>query len=290
VRWTPGGTSGNIEDRRSQGGGAFGGFGPRRAGMSLGGLLLLVLLSAVFKTDLVSPGAGPATSSYYTSSPGLPDPAREAAEQPAVEFVSFVLDDAQKTWSRVLPTTTGRAYRDAKLVLFRDTTQSGCGFAQSATGPFYCPTDEKVYIDLGFFEELKNRFGAPGEFAQAYVLTHEIGHHVQNILGLSSRVRNLQESNPSSANALSVRLELQADCFAGIWGNSTAQRKLLEDKDVQSGLRAAAAVGDDHIQKMSGSRVSPESFTHGSSQQRMDWFNRGLQSGEVAKCDTFTQE
>jgi predicted metalloprotease len=279
VRWTPGGISGDIEDRRSQG------FpGGRGAGIGAGGFLILVLLSLIFKQDFVSMFYGPAT---YTN--GAPDPARDAAEKPTVEFVSFVLDDTQKTWTRVLPASTGAEYRNAKLVLFRDGTDSGCGFAQAATGPFYCPADEKVYIDLSFFDELKTRFGAPGEFAQAYVLAHEIGHHVQNILGLSTEVRNLQQRNPQAVNALSVRLELQADCFAGIWANSTAQRSLLEDKDVESGLRAAAAVGDDRIQRMGGSRVKPESFTHGSSEQRMDWFNRGLQSGQVGNCDTFAQ-
>jgi predicted metalloprotease len=279
MRWTRGGTSSDIEDRRSHG------IGVRGAGVGAGGLLLLTVLSLIFKQDLVSVFTG--TDGGYSARTA--DPARDAAEQPLVEFVSFVLDDAQKTWTQALPSATGTQYRNAKLVLFREATDSGCGFAQSATGPFYCPADEKVYIDLSFYEELKNRFGAPGEFAQAYVLAHEIGHHVQHILGLSSRVQSLQQRNPGSANALSVRLELQADCMAGIWANSTAQRNLIEDQDVESGLRAAAAIGDDRLQRMAGRHVSPESFTHGSSQQRTEWFRRGLQSGRVRDCDTFAE-
>jgi predicted metalloprotease len=200
-----------------------------------------------------------------------------------------VLDDTQKTWERVLPQQNGVPYRHAKLVLFRDATDSSCGLAEAATGPFYCPADEKVYVDLGFYDELKNRFGAPGEFAQAYVLAHEIGHHVQTLLGISGKVRALQQENPSAANPLSVRLELQADCFAGIWANSTAQRNLIEQKDVEAGIRAAGAVGDDRMQRMAGGRVSPESFTHGSSAQRAAWFERGLAGGDLAQCNTFAE-
>jgi predicted metalloprotease len=218
-----------------------------------------------------------------------PDPGRDAAEKPLVQFVSFVLDDTQKTWEQILPQQVGTPYRHAKLVLFRDYTQSGCGGAQSATGPFYCPADEKVYIDLGFYDELKRRFGAPGEFAQAYVLAHEVGHHVQKIVGLESKVRRLQSDNPGEVNQLSVKMELQADCLAGVWAHSTQQRGLLDPGDVESALGAAAAVGDDHIQKMSRGRVQPETFTHGSSEQRMSWFRKGLDSGTVAACNTFAQ-
>jgi predicted metalloprotease len=175
-------------------------------------------------------------------------------------------------------------------VLFRDATYSGCGSAQAATGPFYCPADEKVYIDLGFYDELKQRFGAPGEFAQAYVLAHEIGHHVQKITGVENKVRQLQSSNPSAANPLSVALELQADCYAGVWAHSTQQRGLLDPGDVESALHAAAAVGDDHIQQMTRGRVQPETFTHGSSQQRTEWFNKGLNSGSISACNTFAQQ
>lgn len=181
----------------------------------------------------------------------------------------------------------GAQYRNAKLVLFRDFVNSGCGGAESSSGPFYCPEDEKVYIDLGFFDELQQRFGAPGEFAQAYVLAHEIGHHVQKILGIDRQVRQLLRSHPEQANALSVRLELQADCLAGVWGHSTAQRNILEQGDVAAGLGAAAAVGDDRLERMSSGHVSPESFTHGTSAQRVEWFKRGLSEGTVTACNTF---
>jgi len=196
------------------------------------------------------------------------------------------LNDAQSTWSQILP-SQGAQYRHAKLVLFRDSIDSACGLAQSATGPFYCPEDEKVYIDLGFYDELKQRFGAPGDFAEAYVLAHEIGHHVQKLLGIEGKVRAAQQQNPQAANQLSVRLELQADCFAGVWGHSTQQRNILEAGDVDDGLKAAAAVGDDRLQRMSSGRVNPESFTHGSSAQRMQWFQRGFQDGTIASCNTF---
>jgi uncharacterized protein len=287
MRWTPGGVSGDIEDRRDQGGGGGGGFGGMRLG--LGGLLILFVLSLVFRQNffaLLGGGGAPATGSAAVSTP---NPSRDAAEKPLVQFVSFVLDDTQKTWDQLLPQQAGTPYRHAKLVLFREATQSACGGADAATGPFYCPGDEKVYIDLGFYDELKRRFGAPGEFAQAYVLAHEVGHHVQKIMGIESKVRQFQRQNPSAVNAVSVQMELQADCFAGVWAHSTQQRGLLEQGDVQSALGAAAAVGDDHIQQMTRGRVQPESFTHGSSQQRTDWFNRGLNSGSISSCNTFAQ-
>lgn len=282
MRWTPGGQSDNIEDRRSSGG--MGGGGAR---LGLGGIVILFILSIVFKKDFFSllNTSGGGVASTTTSQP---NPELDAREQPLVQFVSFVLDDAQKEWKQILPTEAGVPYRDAKLVLFRDATNSGCGFAQSASGPFYCPTDQKVYIDLGFYDELKNRFGASGDFAQAYVLAHEIGHHVQNLLGIDGKVRQAQRANPGAANDLSVRLELQADCLAGVWGHSTQQRNILEQGDVEKALNAAAAIGDDRIQRMSGSRVSPESFTHGSSQQRMQWFQAGFNSGNLSACNTFT--
>jgi predicted metalloprotease len=178
-------------------------------------------------------------------------------------------------------------YRKAKLVLFRDGVQSACGAAESSAGPFYCPADEKVYLDLGFFDELRTRFRAPGEFAAAYVVAHEIGHHVQNVLGIERRLRALQRQDPSSANELSVKMELQADCLAGVWAHSTAQRQLLESGDLESGLGAAAAVGDDRIQKEAMGRVHPESFTHGTSAQRMQWFSRGYERGDAGACETF---
>ena len=281
MRWTPGGVSGDIEDRRAEGGSRI-----RGVHLGVGGTILLVLLSFIFKRDFLSLFSGP-------PEPGsaVGEASRTAVEDPAeanlVQFVSFVLDDTQKTWERVLPQQAGVPYRHAKLVLFRDATDSACGLAQTATGPFYCPADEKVYVDLGFYDELKNRFGAPGEFAQAYVLAHEVGHHVQNILGIADKVHQLQERSASQANPLSVRLELQADCFAGVWGNSTAQRKLIEQQDVEAGIRAAGAVGDDRLQRMATGYVSPESFTHGSSAQRAEWFQRGLASGDIAQCNTF---
>ena len=286
MRWTPGGVSDDIEDRRddSSGGGfGFGGGGFGGIHLGIGGTLLLIILSFVFKTNLFSLFSGPAVPSHTVRTA---DPSRDAREQKQVEFVSFVLDDVQHTWEKLLP-QSGVRYRHAKLVLFRDSIRSACGVAESATGPFYCPGDEKVYIDLGFYDELRNRFGAPGEFAQAYVLAHEIGHHVQKLLGIESKVRRLQEREPSEQNPLSVRLELQADCFAGVWGNSTEQRNIIDQSDIAAGLRAAAAVGDDRLQRMATGHVSPESFTHGSSAQRTHWFRRGLDSGEVAACNTF---
>jgi len=209
------------------------------------------------------------------------------AQKTEVQFVSFVLDDVQTTWQNLLPAQAGKQYRHAKLVLFRDSIESPCGQAGSATGPFYCPEDEKVYLDLGFFDQLKNQFGAPGEFAQAYVIAHEIGHHVQKILGIESKVERMRRSDPSEANPLSVRVELQADCFAGVWANSTEQRNIVHEADIRAGLRAAAAVGDDRLQRMATGRVSPETFTHGSSQQRDHWFQTGLNSGQISACNTF---
>jgi predicted metalloprotease len=284
MEWTPGGSGDDIEDRRDEGGGSGGGFGFGGFGgihLGIGGTLVVIVLSIIFRSNLFTSGVPVAATRG-------PDTARDASEQNEVEFVKFVLNDVQANWDRLLP-QSGASYRHAKLVLFRDETQSGCGEAESATGPFYCPQDEKVYLDLGFFEELRNRFGAPGEFAQAYVIAHEIGHHVQKLLGIEGKVRRLQRSEPSETNHLSVALELQADCFAGVWGNSTEQRKLINQDDIAAGLRAAAAVGDDRLQRMATGRVSPESFTHGSSAQRMAWFKKGLDSGRVSACNTLEQ-
>ena len=211
---------------------------------------------------------------------------RDQRELPEVKVVSFILDDVQKNWDRVLPEQTKVPYHHAKLVLYRRSDPSACGRALSATGPFYCPGDEKVYLDLEFFTELKRRFGAPGDFAQAYVIAHEIGHHVQKLLGIEPKIRHLQEENPREANPLSVKLELQADCFAGIWAHSTQQRDLVDGKDIASAMRAAAAVGDDRLQRQSRGYVNPESFTHGSSAERVDWFRRGLNSGRIDSCNT----
>ncbi len=253
--------------------------------MGLGGLIVLGILSFVFKTDLISPFLG--TGGGGSGAVSRPDPERDIAEKPMVEFVSFALDDMQlKTWPDILA-RQGSQYRRATLVLFRDGVQSACGMGQAASGPFYCPGDEKVYIDLGFYEELKRQFGAPGDFAQAYVLAHEIGHHVQKILGIESKMRAAQQRNPAAANQLSVRMELQADCFAGIWGHATNSRNLLEGGDVEEAMTAAASIGDDRIQKMSSGRVVPEKFTHGSSAQRVEWFKRGMETGQLSACDTF---
>jgi predicted metalloprotease len=288
MRWTPGGRSGNLEDRRSQGGAPMGlGMGGGGMRLGLGGIIIVFILSLVFKTDFFSllsgnPGA-PATSSVRQS-----DPTRDAREERTVQFVSFVLDDAQNTWKQILP-AAGAQYSDAKLVLFRNAVASACGTAQSAVGPFYCPADHKVYIDLGFYDDLKSRFGASGDFAQAYVLAHEIGHHVQNLLGIDGQVRRAQRANPRAANELSVRLELQADCLAGVWAHSTNQRNLLEKGDLDQALNAAAAIGDDRLQKMSSGQVRPESFTHGTSQQRAQWLQQGFNSGTVSSCNTFAQ-
>jgi predicted metalloprotease len=279
MRWTPGGTSRNIEDRRASGGALR-----RGVPIGIGGFVLLLALSLATGQNFLSiidvlpdQATIPTTGGGPASAPSSPE------EERLVQFVSFVLDDAQESWHSLLP---GR-YQDAQLVLFRDVVESACGFAESATGPFYCPGDQKVYIDLGFYDELRRRFGAPGDFAQAYVLAHEIGHHVQNVLGIERRVRQLQQARPGEANALSVRMELQADCFAGIWGHSTDRRDILEQGDVEEGLNAASAIGDDRLQKQATGRVSPESFTHGSSAQRVQWFRRGLESGRVEACDTF---
>jgi predicted metalloprotease len=251
--------------------------------IGLGGAAVLLVLSLIFKRDFFSMVAGGGGTAEPTASGPV---ASTPEEDKRVEFVSFVLDDAQSTWDKLFR-ERGRQYEHAKLVLFRDAIQSACGFAEAATGPFYCPGDGRVYIDLGFYDELQQRFGAPGDFAQAYVLAHELGHHVQRLLGTEAKVREAQQQHPEQANQLSVGLELQADCYAGVWGHETAQRQLLESGDVEEGLAAAAAVGDDRIQRMSGEAVHPEAFTHGSSEQRSSWFRRGFQSGRPEDCDTF---
>jgi predicted metalloprotease len=251
--------------------------------IGLGGAAVLLVLSLVFKQNffaLLGDGGGGAEPTAAGPVASTPE------EEKKVEFVSFVLDDAQATWARLFQ-ARGKTYEHAKLVLFRDAIQSACGFAEAATGPFYCPGDAKVYIDLGFYDELQQRFGAPGDFAQAYVLAHELGHHVQRLLGTESQVREQQQQRPDLANQLSVRLELQADCYAGVWGHETAQRDILDPDDVDEGLGAAAAVGDDRIQRMQGQGVHPEGFTHGSSEQRTSWFRRGFESGRPEDCDTF---
>src|ERR1043165_1524684 len=278
MRWTPGGVSSDVEDRRGSSGG--GGFGVGGMHIGIGGAVILLVLSLVFHKNFFAllGGGGDTATTQQQSGPVQETP----EEHRNVQFVSFVLDDAQKTWEQTLP-----GYRHAKLDHFRDAIQSACGFAQSASGPFYCPNDERVYIDLGFYDELRQKFGAPGDFAQAYVIAHEIGHHVQKLQGIEQQVHQLMESDRGQRNDLSVRLELQADCYAGVWGHSTQQRGIVDNADVEQGLNAAAAIGDDRLQRMAGRTVNPESFTHGSSAQRVKWFKRGLTSGRVEDCDTF---
>ena len=283
MRWTPGGRSRDLEDRRAETGGRM---LRRGAPIGIGGLLLLLALSMLTGTDFLSliGGPGQVMVPEQGAQPGRAPTEPSPEEERLVEFVSFVLDDNQKTWGALLP---GR-YQHAKLVLFRDAVPSACGFAEAATGPFYCPGDQKVYIDLGFYDELRSRFGAPGEFAQAYVLAHEIGHHVQNLLGIDRQVRQLQQSRPRLANQLSVRMELQADCLAGIWAHhADRSRQILEQGDVEEALNAASQIGDDRMQMRGRGYVSPESFTHGSAQQRVSWFRRGLESGDLDHCNTF---
>ena len=284
MRWTPGGPSEDLEDDRGStgGGGGFGGGGFGRLG--IGGFLVLLVLSFVFHKNFFAllGGGGSAGGPAVQTVPHASSP----EEDKLVQFVSFVLDDDQKAWTQIFA-SSGKTYRHAKLVLFTDQVRSGCGSAETSMGPFYCPADEKVYIDLGFYRELRDRFGAPGEFAEAYVIAHELGHHVQKQLGISDKVEALQQQRPGSANALSVKLELQADCLAGVWGHTAAQRNLLDPGDLDDGLRAAAAVGDDRLQKQATGRVNPESWTHGSSAERAKWFRAGFDSGDMGRCDTF---
>jgi hypothetical protein len=280
MRWTAGDRS-NVEDARGRSGGMAMGAG----GLGVGGLLLLLVLSwatGIDLTSIVGGGGSAPPSSVGTSGEVKASP----AEEKLVDMVDAVMADAQETWRQLL----GGQYQDTKAVLFRDAINSACGFAQAATGPFYCPADRKVYLDLGFFDELDRKLGAPGDFAQAYVLAHELGHHVQTLTGTERKVRELQGSNPNARNTLSVRMELQADCYAGVWGhhaNTGGGRVQLDPDDAEEGLNAAAAIGDDRLQRMQGGRVAPERFTHGTSQQRVEWFKRGMQTGDPKACNTF---
>ena len=289
MRWQRGTSDADIDDRRGSGGGGFRGF-PGGGGLrlGLGGIIVLFVLSLVFKENFFTLlDTVPMDTSTTPSGQAGPPAATTPEEDERFEFVKFVLNDVQDTWTKVLPQEASTEYPRSTLVVFRGAIQSACGFAESASGPFYCPGDNKVYIDLSFYDELRSRFGAAGDFAQAYVIAHEIGHHIQNVLGIDAQMRRAQQQRPDAANQLSVRLELQADCLAGVWGHSTAQRNLLEQGDIEEGLNAAAAIGDDRIQRMSGRGVHPEKFTHGSSAQRVEWFRRGLESGRIAACDTF---
>ncbi len=283
MRWTPGGLSADVEDRRGSSGGGFGfGRGPT---IGCGGAIILLVLSLLTGKNffaLFDGSGGQGTGTTTTAAPTSESP----EERQKAEFISDALDDAQNTWTTIFQ-QEGMQYERAKLVFFRDLTQSECGAGQAATGPFYCPADHKVYLDLSFFDELDRRFGAPGDFAQAYVVAHEIGHHVQNLIGTSDRVQEAMQNDQRNANEYSVRLELQADCYAGIWAASAQQRGVLESGDIEEGLGAASAVGDDRMQEMSGRGVNPDAFTHGSAAQRAEWFTRGLKSGRIRDCDTF---
>ena len=278
MRWTRGGSNMNVEDRRGRRMGLGG-------GMGIGGGLIALILALIFGGDILGGGGDPGGATI-TERGDVTPVSESAAEAERREFVTFVLNDVQDVWRHTLP-KYGDQYRDAKLVLFREATRSGCGIGQAGMGPFYCPIDERVYLDLSFFDELHDRFGANGDFAQAYVISHEIGHHVQHVLGIDNHVRQMQQTRPGDANEYSVRLELQADCFAGVWANTTSQRRLLPEGDVEEALNAASAIGDDRIQRETTGSVRPESFTHGSSAQRVSWFRRGMESGNPESCDTF---
>ena len=274
MKWQGRTGSGNVSDRRGMG-------MALPVGGGIGGLVLLLLFSALT-------GQNPADIITTQSSDEAVGTNGVPADDPQAEFVSVVLKDTEDTWSEIFR-ERGQDYQEPTLVLFTQATQSACGLGQSAMGPFYCTNDQQVYLDLSFFEELETRFGAPGDFAQAYVVAHEVGHHVQTVTGTSERVTAArQRSSEREGNALSVRQELQADCYAGVWGHYAAQRGLLEPGDAEEGLRAAAAIGDDRIQRQTQGRVVPESFTHGSSDDRVRWLRRGLDSGRMEGCDTFT--
>ena len=300
--------SSNIEDRRGQGGFGGGGFGGGGLGggipIPIGGgggglfkggigLVAFIVIALIFGADpmaLLSGLAGGDTSSYTAPATQSSRTARVPAADAETQFVSRVLKSTEDVWTSLFR-DMGRQYVDPKLVLYRDATRTACGTGQSAMGPFYCPADERVYLDLGFFDDLASRFHAPGQFPQAYVIAHEVGHHIQNQLGITGKVDQMRQSmSKRDANALSVRVELQADCFAGVWANRAEQKsggKMIDDKDVDQALAAASAIGDDRLQKQAQGRVVPDSFTHGSSAQRTRWFRIGLDSGDPRKCDTF---
>lgn len=286
MRWKRGRRrSGDLIDRRGRGGR----LGPAGVGAGIGLPAIIVLVVTLFLNggdsssgDIIGDILGDLTNPQGPASGAPPT----AEDEKLADFMSFVLDDVQNFWADTFR-QSGKTYERAELVLFTESTNSACGGATSDIGPHYCPPDQRVYLDLEFFKELRRRFGAPGDFAQAYVLAHEIGHHVQNLLGIEDDMRREQQANPDSANELSVRLELQADCFAGVWAFTTYERDLLESGDLQEGLDAAAAVGDDRIQRKSGTRVNPENWTHGSSEQRVSWFRAGYEEGDPNDCNTF---
>lgn len=296
MRWSRGHTGG-IEDRRAQGatGGGMGGFGMGGGGMSLpvgvGGGAGVILLLVVIAINVLGGGGGSLQSALAplggggaAVEPGQSVDLTNNGDQ--VEFMGAVLDDANELWAATF-SRSGKSYTPTTLVLFDGSTMSGCGAASSQTGPFYCPADQKVYLDLGFFRELRDRFGAKGDFAQAYVLAHEVGHHVQQQTGIEAEVRKLQQQDPSQVNPLSVKMELQADCLAGVWAQTVFEQGDLDPGDIDEGLAAAASVGDDRIQAGAGMSVNPETWTHGSSEERSQWFRTGYGSGDPAACDTF---
>ncbi|MBD0349252.1 MAG: zinc metallopeptidase [Thermoleophilia bacterium] len=283
MRWRRARGQGRIEDRRGMGGVGM------PLGVGGGGLGLVVLLLYVLLGggggggfDVPAPGAFPQAPSARGGERGV-----EATEAKVDDFTQAVLGDVEATWRDIFD-RAGKRYEPTTLVLFTSATTTGCGVGSAQTGPFYCPVDSKVYIDLSFFRELRGRFGAPGDFAQAYVIAHEVAHHVQNQLGISDDVRREQQRNPDDANDLSIRLELQADCFSGVWAHSAYEADLLEQGDLEEGLAAAAAVGDDRIQREATGRIDRESWTHGSSEQRTRWFRRGFDGGDPNGCDTFS--
>lgn len=281
--------SDNLDDREGAGppGRGLGG-GVKLGGAGLIGVVIISLLLGLNPLDVLVSLQGGAPPSAPTQGAPPPSPSGPAAGDDTKEFVVRILGDTEDTW-RPLFGQMGGEYHPPRLVLFQGSVESACGLASSAAGPFYCSADSRVYLDRSFFEDLARRFGAPGEFARAYVIAHEIGHHVQNQLGITKKVAQQRaRAGEAQGNALSVLIELQADCFAGVWGHFARQRKLLEPGDVESGLAAAAAIGDDRLQRQSRGQVSPESFTHGSSAQRVRWFRAGLDSGDVRQCDTFT--
>ena len=283
--------SSNVEDRRGSGFGGGGGLRIGRGGLGLGTIVVAFAASYFLGIDpmlvlgmLAGDGSTPVQQQQPVDTPAH----RTPAEDETGRFVSKVLGSTEDTWAKIFD-EHGSRYRDPKLVLFSGATPTACGTGQSAMGPFYCPLDQKVYLDTSFFRDLKDRFRAPGEFAQAYVIAHEVGHHVQNLLGISDKVREAQQGvSQSRANALSVRLELQADCFAGVWGNrADAAKRIIEPGEVEQALTAATAIGDDRLQRQAQGRIVPESFTHGTSEQRVRWFKRGLETGDLRQCDTF---
>jgi len=287
MRWGGGRESENVEDRRNESGAGGGGTGRGIAGGGIG-VVVIALIAMFFGVDpsmvLSLLGGGQSPVPVQQQAPAQRPPAQDQQ----AKFVSVVLADTEDTWHALFK-QSGSQYREPKLVLFRGTVQSACGNAQAAMGPFYCPGDHKVYIDLSFFDDLQKRFRAPGDFAQAYVIAHEIGHHVQNLLGISDKVHaTRQRVSEAEYNKLSVRLELQADCLAGIWAHhANRTRQILESGDIEEAMAAATAIGDDRLQMQARGYVTPESFSHGTSAQRVRWFRRGLETGQVAQCNTF---